>query len=317
MFVILFCILIIFSCETNHGNKAINLVAETNKKTARQVDYYAFDAKFLSYMPDTLLSFKNLNEVTKYNFNLGRKLKEYTDSIYYACKNKDSAILQIRSAEIQFNNLQEFLVFRQLKKEPKNNRSMNLLSFFSPYSRSIGLQERKELYNSFPSEIKNNETGLKTLDKINQYSFEKNLGKNINEYASSSINNPILEQLKFGDLIKENDQYYIMVFGASWCQPCRVDEKQLKYWIPLLDTTKIKIIGFSIDTDVIKWQKYLQEEKLPWESYLLPKDMDHPIITDLHFKAVPMNFLVSNNGQIMAQNTDIRKVLLEIKSVQP
>lgn len=78
----------------------------------------------------------------------------------------------------------------------------------------------------------------------------------------------------------------------------------------------IKIIGFSIDTDSQKWRKAILEDNVPWKCYLLENDMHNNMIKKLGFEAIPMNFLVDRYKNILAQNTDIRKILKQIPLIE-
>ena len=87
----------------------------------------------------------------------------------------------------------------------------------------------------------------------------------------------------------------------------------LKYWYKDIDTSKIQIIGFSVDRDMNKWKKYIAEENYPWKMFLLPKAFDNRISKAFNLgDGIPMNFLVDSSGKILSQNTDIRKILKNI-----
>ncbi|MBS1736275.1 MAG: thioredoxin family protein [Bacteroidetes bacterium] len=80
----------------------------------------------------------------------------------------------------------------------------------------------------------------------------------------------------------------------------------------LIDTSAVRIIGLSVDSSPQKWIKALIQDDLPWKNYLLENDMRNPMIKKLGFDGIPMNILLDSKKTIIAQNTDIRKILKQI-----
>lgn len=289
-------------------------ILEYNLK--KRIPLYSVDTNFLPYLPDTSLRFNNPEELKQYFFITLRKFKDFCSRVKDTSRNKDSAILSTRQAEILYQDLTEVNYMKFYKKWKKDNLNMSMLSSFSPTSRIISLDERIDFFKTFPEEIQKNEVGRKTWTRFQEYSFDKNIGLNIHEFDNFKIITPLNDIMTFKNIFQKKYKYYVMVFGASWCLPCRLEEKQLKYWNYAIDTSQIKIIGLSIDRDHVKWEKYLKEEELPWECFLINGEMDNPMITKLGFQGIPRNFLLDSTGKILAENTDIRKILKAIPIVE-
>lgn len=307
---IIILLLALASCASRSDSvseqKRNKLVQEN--PVVQYIDLYSVDSVFLPLMPDTLTKFKSLKEATQYNLKLSKKLSDFIKNHFYTEEQNDDWI-KIRQATSLFDDLQQYIVFKQLKCEPKSLNTINLLSFFSPLSQNNQLTERIEFYNSFPENLKNSEAGKNTWLAFNNYSFDKNIGSKIRQFENVSMSDSGGHHHIFKELFEPPKEYYLIIFGASWCGPCRLNEMQLKQWITKIDTNRLRIAGLSVDGKKKQWLKSLIEDKLPWQSYLLEGEMHNVIVTNLGFNSIPRNFLVSSDGKILVENTDIRKIL--------
>jgi hypothetical protein len=281
--------------------------------TVNVIDLYPQDSIYQSYLPDTSLIFNNPQNLKNYVFQKSKVFDDFcNERIKNSIGKKDFIILANRSAQIRYSDLLETLYFKFIKKNSEGNGNMGLLSNFSPYSNIISIDQRKEVFQTFPAAIRYNSVGKNTWKRLEDYSFVKNNGFNVDEFKELPVKDTNGRTLKFGDFLDDRSSYTILVFGASWCAPCRLEEMQLKHWIPFIDTSVVKIIGLSVDSSPQKWEKALGEDDLPWKSYLLENNMHNPMIKKLDFDGIPMNFLLDSNKTIITQNTDIRKVLKQI-----
>jgi len=315
VFLITFFSLIQLSCGSHSQNKGKNQsipVSVSDKMPLKRIRLYAVDTVFNRFLPDTSLSFANPDELRKYYFSNFKNFRDFCARLKASLDNRDSIVLSVKQAEILYQDLAEVNYMKFYKTWKKDNRNMNMLAAFSPHSKIISIQERINFFKTFPVEIQNNEVGKKTWKRLTEYSFDRNLGANITRFNNARLIKTDLKETTFGQSLIPNHKYSIIVFGASWCSPCRLEEMQLKNWQPFIDTSLVKIVGLSIDADKIKWKNYLAKDKLPWDCYLLPGSMDNEMIKQLQFEGIPMNFLINAEGEILAENTDIRKILNQI-----
>jgi thiol-disulfide isomerase/thioredoxin len=277
--------------------------------SGKPIQLYAIDTSFQLYMPDTSLIFANSEDLTKYYFHSYRKFKDFCKKLKETPGENDSVVLSVRQAEIRFEDLAEVINMKFYKTRKRDVNSMNMLGAFSPTSNIISLQERIAFFKTFPVYIQNQEVGRKTWKRFMEYLFDKNIGLNVHIFDKLEITDTQTNKIILKNVFNSRYKYYIFVFGASWCLPCRMEELQLKYWLGNIDTSLVKIVALSIDRDINKWKQYLNEDKFSWECYLLQGEMNNTMVKRLKFEGIPRNFLIDMNGNILAENTDIRKIL--------
>lgn len=106
-------------------------------------------------------------------------------------------------------------------------------------------------------------------------------------------------------IVQDRSKYNLVVFTASWCQPCREE-------IPLLkkiqnDLNKNLILTYvSIDeaSGLSSFQKLIQESSIPWRSLLAYQDVKK-IKSTYFIEGIPHNILVHPNGDM--EKIDVRK----------
>lgn len=316
IFLICYCILFLISCGAGSQtpDHATEVLPQENLENplVSHFDLYETDSVFIRFMPDTSLDFNSMKEATQYNLNRGRELRNFIKTHF----DQDSRenILKIQGAYSLLDEGQYYIIFKQLKKEPKSLKAMNQLGFFKPVSSNLQLKERIKFYDAFPDNIKNSATGRATLKKLKEYLFQNNLNRNIDQIPNVEVHdtsgNTLIWPKDF-----ELKEFNIVNFGASWCGACRIKEWQLNHWLDKLDTTRISIIGLSADSKKEDWLNAIREDSLSWPVYLLNSAFDNPLVRDLKISSIPRYFLIDSTGSILLENVDIRPVLTYLMKV--
>lgn len=307
VFIFLFCIAACNDAELQAKKVENKNNSNTPKDTI--IDFYLIDQLYIQYLPDTSLQFNTRSDLKSYFFSKSKSKKKFEDSLFSKNSINDYWILNKRTSGILFDERMEYIYFKTYQHQKKDISTIGLLSFCSPYSNLVDIADRISFYNSFPDGMKQSEIGKKTFATLKEYQFKENLEKTSFLTSKTALRLADKSNLQLAEIFKNSVPYYLIVFGASWCSPCRLDEKQLKYWSKYLDSTRIQIIGLSVDESIEKWDNYIKEEKFPWKNYIIDKGMASPLIKELSFESIPRNFLVDKNGVILSENTDIRQVL--------
>lgn len=91
---------------------------------------------------------------------------------------------------------------------------------------------------------------------------------------------------------------------ASWCAPCRVENREVL--VPLWEKYHDKgfgILAYGLESSQVAWEKAIQRDgAFRWQhaSHLLGDQ--NPFMDSLRLKTIPANFLLDTNGKVLAKN---------------
>lgn len=104
-----------------------------------------------------------------------------------------------------------------------------------------------------------------------------------------------------------NNKFTIIDFWASWCSPCREENKQL----PLLAQKygdKLEIINISIDDDEEEWKKAVEKDNLIWKNYITDNDWDSEICNYYGIVSVPSKLFIDKDGKFLGYNLSYQQI---------
>lgn len=137
--------------------------------------------------------------------------------------------------------------------------------------------------------------------------YSENVGLEENMlFPDVSLRNPDGEAIALSSL---KGKVVLVEFWASYCMVCT--EEHCYYFKPLYNTFKDKgfeIYSVSIDSSANNWLKMIDRNELDWIQVSDLMGTDSPIAKQFAVNALPTNYLLDQDGKIIAKNVDVSKL---------
>lgn len=159
-----------------------------------------------------------------------------------------------------------------------------------------GVQRTKKQFLGLSEELQNSEEGRDLQKEI-----EKNEQNAIGEILTDFIVFDTQGRMRqLSTMIKGKT---ILNFWASWCGPCRYENKVLVEHQKLLEKKSIEIISISLDEERENWLKAIQKDGLNWPQLLeLKGGFKGELVQKLKITGIPYTLLVDENLKIISTN---------------
>ena len=170
-------------------------------------------------------------------------------------------------------------------------------------TKSLPMEEIKELYEGLAPEIKATENGRDIRVKLAK-DAKTAIGSKAPNFSAPT---PGGEELALNDVLGKAT---ILDFWAAWCKPCRAENPNI---VKLYDKYKeqgLSIMGVSLDRRAEDWKKAIADDGLEWHQVSNVRYFDE--IAELYnVSAIPATFILDEQGIIVAK--DLRGPALEKK----
>jgi len=211
--------------------------------------------------------------------------------------------------------------------EKLGHESDSLISVYRPLlEKQLDAQSAAIL--KFANENKNSLAGFYAITSIDQIRYESQLVAYADAIRDNFKDNPAVQRFeRTMDAVKPisvghkapdfttggvdgkpvslsdyKGKYVLIDFWASWCGPCRHENPNVVRLYNLYKKKGLNILGISLDVDKNAWLQAIGQDKLAWNHASDLKRFDGPTENLYHIQAIPANFLIDPQGNIVAKN---------------
>jgi thiol-disulfide isomerase/thioredoxin len=91
-------------------------------------------------------------------------------------------------------------------------------------------------------------------------------------------------------------------FWASWCVPCRVENRHYPELLEKYSGNGFSVFGVNLDDSRSAWARASQQDGVTWPQISDLMGLKSPMAQDYNVTALPVSFLLDEEGRILARN---------------
>ncbi|SDC38833.1 peroxiredoxin family protein [Niabella drilacis] len=101
-------------------------------------------------------------------------------------------------------------------------------------------------------------------------------------------------------LEKYRKSMVLVQFWASWCLPCRIENRRLVKQYPRFNDLPFEILSISVDVDRAQWKNAIAADKMAWPQLLDDTNKAGCAACRWGAGTLPASFLIDPEGRIIA-----------------
>jgi peroxiredoxin len=218
-------------------------------------------------------------------------------------KYNDNAVAIMESGAVQAEKTADSLVFERILflKSPVNVASGLRYLLNDPDTSRFRLLQKKFINGQSKSEVIL-ENKIKALGDIL-------VGSIIPGFQCTDSLNQTVSSSSF------EGKYTLIDFWASWCSPCRLENKTIAANFNKYKSEGFQVVSISLDRDKRLWVKAAMHDKLNWVNLSDLKEFDSPVAKLFNIHSLPGNLLLDPSRRIIGKNIRGEKLSLALQKI--
>lgn len=205
----------------------------------------------------------------------------------------------INNIQIKIDSLKQYISDQYLeyvRLNPSSPAAIWALSSVLNFSRDIRdkyIPQVKELYEKRSEAEKATTFGKGIKNRI--YDETLNIGTIAVDFTlPDTASSPV-------SLASYKGRYVLLDFWASWCTPCRLENKYILQALNQYRNEKFAVLSVTIDDpeEKDKWLEAIRKDRLTWKQVI---DADRKARKAYNVTSIPKNFLIDPAGKIVDKN---------------
>lgn len=236
-------------------------------------------------------------------------LNHYSDSYYSKiAKNEKDAALKDSINYLYYKKLYDSLRIKKTEEfifgNPKSFVSLSQLNLFV---NEFGPSKSKGLLSVLVPYFKNHTLFNTINEKIHSLDNRILPGSSFPNLTIPDVNN---KPVSIGN---NKAPITIIDFWASWCMPCRKENKIYQKIYHEFKGKGVNIISISLDNNRQNWIKAISTDKMVWINVSDLKGVSSQIPNKLGITSLPSNFILDKEGKVIAINISGEELYNKIK----
>ena len=115
----------------------------------------------------------------------------------------------------------------------------------------------------------------------------------------------------------ENDRGHVvvLVYWATWCQPCVEELDQLKQLYARHGNRGLRVVTVSLDSDASEVRSFLAKKKYPFPTLFEEGGLESPLAREMGILTLPTTLLIDRQGTVVRRNLPASEVASEVRKL--